>query len=214
MASRVSDSDLRRELNDLQDRYPKLKPDELFVFWFLLAFVTDDEKRAVESLCGGAGDKSVDAVLIDDDARMVFVLQGKYRKQLNAAGEARNDVLQFATLGPLLAAPQSEFAAHVKKLAPSVHQRLTTARNRVRRGYGVQLCYVTGGRCSSWIIDDAKRAARTDNANVALIVIDGTRVLRLLADYLDGVAPPVPSLDLEIDGDILRHYDRDTDIES
>src|SRR5262245_19912896 len=118
MRPRVGESDLNRELHDLGERYPKLKPDELFVLWFLLAFVTDDEKDAVGALCGGAGDKSLDAVLIDDDAKVVFVVQGKFRKQIGAKSEPRNDVLEFARLGPLLSASQGEFQAHAKTLAP------------------------------------------------------------------------------------------------
>lgn len=39
--------------------------------------------------------------------------------------------------------------------------------------------------------------------------------LGLLADYLDGVAPPVPSLDLSVQsGEVLRRYDYETKIES
>jgi hypothetical protein len=52
-------------------------------------------------------------------------------------------------------------------------------------------------------------------------MIDGRQVLRLLADYLNGVAPPVPSLDLEMESGngvevkgILQRYDSKTDIES
>jgi hypothetical protein len=36
----------------------------------------------------------------------------------------------------------------------------------------------------------------------------------LLADYIDGVAPPVPSLDLEIETGIFHRYDSKTDIEA
>jgi hypothetical protein len=152
---------------------------------------------------------------VDDDAKMVFVIQGKYRKQIGTKAEARNDVLEFARLGPLLAASQTEFQAHARTLAPVAQQRLAAARSRVRnRHYGVWLYYVTAGRCSANIIEDARRASRSGEVNVSLSVVTGRQVLLLLADYLDGVAPPVPSLDLEIDGNILQRYDKHTDIES
>lgn len=114
MPSQITESDLHRELADLKEHYPRLKPDELFVLWFLIAFVTEDEKQAAEALCGGSGDKSLDAVLVDDDAKMVFIIQGKYRKQIGTKAEARNDVLEFARLGPLLAASQTEFQARAR----------------------------------------------------------------------------------------------------
>jgi hypothetical protein len=39
----ATEKDLRREIADLAERYPKLSEDDLFVLWFLRAFVTDDE---------------------------------------------------------------------------------------------------------------------------------------------------------------------------
>jgi hypothetical protein len=52
-------------------------------------------------------------------------------------------------------------------------------------------------------------------------IFDGKRVLRLLSDYLDGVAPPVPLLELEMESGhgikvegILQRFDGTTGIES
>jgi hypothetical protein len=67
-----TEHDLRRELSEYRDRYPKLGDDELFVLWFLRAFVTESEEDAASALSGGPRDKSVDAVLIDESARIVF----------------------------------------------------------------------------------------------------------------------------------------------
>ena len=38
----ATERDLHREIADLRERYPKLADDDLFVLWFLHAFVTDD----------------------------------------------------------------------------------------------------------------------------------------------------------------------------
>lgn len=76
----ASHKDLQRELTDFGDRFPKLQYDELFVLWFLRAFVTEDEQQAAAGLCGGAHDKGIDAVLIDDPTKNVFIVQGKYRR--------------------------------------------------------------------------------------------------------------------------------------
>jgi ADP-ribosylglycohydrolase len=64
----LTPKDLEREINDLRDRFHALGDHELFVAWFLRAFVTEDELAAVDSLTGEAGDsgyavKSLEAAL-------------------------------------------------------------------------------------------------------------------------------------------------------
>jgi hypothetical protein len=78
----ATEKDLSRELADLNERYPKLADDDLFVLWFRRACVTEDEREAVSVLTGGKGYKSVDAVFIDGDTKTVVVVQGKYRQSV------------------------------------------------------------------------------------------------------------------------------------
>ena len=82
----------------MAERYPKLAEDDLFVLWFLRAFVTDDEGQAIQSLTGGSGDKSVDGVYFDDSTKTVVVVQGKYSRGIAVATEKRSDVVGFAQL--------------------------------------------------------------------------------------------------------------------
>lgn len=218
----LTEVDLKRELADFKDRYPKLGDDELFVLWFLRAFVAEDEDVALSALCGGPRDKGVDAVLIDEPARIVFVLQGKYRQKLGAKTEGRSDVAGFAQLATALCGDTSTFAGLVKDLSPEVTARLNEARSRIKkRGYSLQMFYVTLGKCSKALHDEAGRIVRGADAAVSFQLFDGKRNLLLLADYLDGVAPPVPSLDLDIEsgegvrtGGVFNRYDSKTDIES
>src|SRR6266542_972652 len=85
--------DLQRELDELGQRRHTLEEHELFVVWFLLAAVTDDEEAAVRALTGTSGEKAIDAVLIDDSARAVFVVQGKFRSPLGKGNEPRSDLM-------------------------------------------------------------------------------------------------------------------------
>src|SRR6185436_7481608 len=62
---------------------------------------------------------------------------------------------------------------------------------------------------------------RVADSSITLQLFDGKRIILLLSDYFDGVAPPVPSLDLEIESGggvrtagVFNRYDRKTDIES
>jgi hypothetical protein len=215
-------ADLRRELDEFKDRYPNLHDDELFVLWFLRAFVADDDSSVVTALCGGSSDKGVDAVLIDEPNKIVFVIQGKYRRKISATAEHRGDVTGFARLAVDLCADGPTFASFTKDLSPEVSHRLKDARARIKnRGYTVHLYYVTLGKCSDALRSEATRIVRSADGTATFELFDGKRILLLLADYLDGVAPPVPSLDLEIESGggvrtagVLNRYDSKTDIES
>lgn len=107
---RPTRDDLERELSEYRERYPRLQSDELFVLWFLRAFVTEKESEAVAALCGGPRDKNVDAVLIDDNSRLVFVIQGKYREAVGAHTEQRGDVMGFAQVALDLCGSRNAFA--------------------------------------------------------------------------------------------------------
>jgi AIPR protein len=216
------EKDLRKELSEFRERFPKLADDDLFVLWFLRAFVTDDETAAAKALCGGPGDKSIDAVFIDDDTRSIFVIQGKYRQKLGGKAENRTDVETFAFLARSICGDSDEFASLCADIAPEVERALKGARERVvKRGYRLQLLYVTTGSCSEYLRGSAERIVRPADGAAAIQIIDGRQVMLMFADYLDGVAPPVPSLDLEIESGrgrgvsgILQRFDPDTDIES
>jgi AIPR protein len=209
--------DLRQQVDDLGTRYTKLPDDALFVAWYLTAMLVDDEKVAVESTIGGAGDKSVDGVYVDDDIRCVFVVQAKYRQKLKAASEGRSDVLAFASLTEALFGPGPAFQAYREKADALVADRMKAARDRIqKRGYRLQLHYVTLGKCSAPLRKEAESLVKRDSGRRAdFLLFDGDEVLQVLDDYLDGVAPPVPSLDLpfEVSGAINR-FDPTTKIDS
>jgi hypothetical protein len=47
-----------------------------------MAYVTDNEDRAIQAVTGGSHDKGVDALFIDDPAHAVFLIQAKYRNYI------------------------------------------------------------------------------------------------------------------------------------
>ena len=98
MKTELTFKDLKEQLDDIHRRFPTFKEDDLFVCWFLRAYLTEDEKQAAEAVTGGSGDKSVDGVLIDHKAKAVFLLQGKYRQKVAHKAESRGDVMGFANL--------------------------------------------------------------------------------------------------------------------
>src|ERR1035437_1826245 len=94
----VTEKELKNEISDMREQYPRLQDNELFVAWFLKCFVTEREEEAIHALVGGSRDKSLDALLIDDSAKVVFLVQGKYRQKANGTTEHRSDVTAFADL--------------------------------------------------------------------------------------------------------------------
>lgn len=219
--SNVSDKDLKNELHDIQERYPKLKDDELFVVWFLKCFVVEKEEEAVAALVGGKKDKSLDAIHVDEQSKSVFIVQGKYRTRNKAALEKRTDVAGFAELANTFIDKRA-FASFLEGLDAAACGKAEEAEKRIRtRGYNVQLYYVTTGRCSETLQKEAERIAGRGDTRAKIEIIDGKRTLLLLSDYLDGVAPPVPMLELEIESGngvkldgVLQRFDGNTRIES
>jgi len=94
----VSFIDLQSELKELSYKFPKFKEEDLFVLWFLLAYITDDEQMAADSITNGPNDKGMDAIFIDDPARIVCLVQGKYRREIGKKNEARGDIIGFAQM--------------------------------------------------------------------------------------------------------------------
>lgn len=146
--TQVTEKDLKAEVDDMRERYRNLKDDELFVAWFMKCFVTDTEREGVASLVGGSKDKNLDAVHIDESARKVFIVQGKYRQKANGVTEKRSDILAFADLARNFTEDEA-FRTYRKNLASAALGKADEARKRIKaRGYRLQLYFVTMGKCS------------------------------------------------------------------
>jgi hypothetical protein len=219
--AQVTEKDLQHQLNDLRERYPKPKDDELFVAWFMQCFVTDTEAQGVSSLVGGSHDKGLDALYIDSGAKKVFLVQGKYHQKIDGGTEKRADVMAFAQLARTLSDPD-EYKAFRKGLAPAAAGKTDEARKRIeQQGYRLHLYYVTTGKVSESLRSEAQKSVKLLGNGACFEAFDGKTVLRLLSDFLDGVAPPVPELEFELESgsgiantSVLQRYDQNARIES
>jgi len=224
MAAMATIEDLQGEIEDFKLHFPSLSDDQLFVLWFQHAYLVDGEMNAAEALAGASNDKGVDAVLIDDKAKTIFVTQGKLRKYAGKKQETRSDVASFAALGESLwERDKSEFEDFCDGLDPLVKDKLEDARERLlrRKDYKLILYYVTLGRCSQGLTEEATHIARRAGGQTEVVVLDYRKVLGLLDDYLDGVAPPVRALDLRVESGkkagssgVIDRYDVGSGIES
>lgn len=209
-------SPLKKEVREVQDRHPELSPDNAFVVWFLRAFVVDDEDTALEAIVGGARDKGVDALHVDHDNRLVTVIQGKYRQNANAGSENRSDVLALSNLGRVLAKKDKhEFNALLGDADAAVEGLLEKAREAVqRRGYRLALNFVTTGKVSSTHREEAVQCL-DDWDLVSFDVHARNDLVRRMQDYVEGAAPPVPTISLPIHGEqSFNRFDQETRISS
>ena len=210
---KVSLNDLKDEVNLIRKHHPNLKDDAAFVLWFLRAFLADSEDQALKALTGGTGDKNIDAILIDEKARQVHLVQGKFR-QTNYS-EKRNDVLAFAGLSNYPWEDKKVLQSFYSRLDPLVRERFEELIRCVRsERYELRLYYVTTGRCSKTIVNEAK--ARVQHGHVEFFFFDQRDVLTIFKDYLVGVAPAVPTLTLPLVSEegAVHRYDPITRIES
>jgi hypothetical protein len=215
--------DLKAAIEDIGTRFPNLSDDDRFVLWFFRAYVTDSEDRAHEAVAGGSRDKSIDGLLIDDAARAVFIVQAKYRRALGAKTENRDDVICFAeTAAAVSESDHSAFATYIDTMEPASAERFKEARKRVNgQKYRVILYFVTLGKISVSTRRDAEQTVGRAKADAKIEFIDGSRAMLLFRDYLDGVAPPIPTLDLEMEkspnvtvNGVAQRYDDLNNIES
>jgi len=196
----LTEKDLHNQLEDVRNLFPRLKDDELFLLWFLNATVTGDEKDAAAALTGHSRDKGTDAVLTDDHSKVVCVVQGKYHKKINNGNESRPDVISFAQLACDLHGSDQDFKAFLKEIDPRVHEKFRYARECLRkRSYRLKLYFVTTAKCSGSLVQEAEQRCRRADGPADIEIFDGKSVLLRLSDFLDGVAPPVPSLDLPLE---------------
>ena len=180
-SSRLTFDDLKNALREQGDRYPKYGDDDLFILWFLRAYVTDRDELAAEAITGGSRDKGIDALLIDDAARSIFIVQGKYRQKLDGKTETRTDVLAFGELASILHGWDDEpFQEFVSDADEAVVERLRKARRKVQKEhYRTWLYFVTTARVSPTVRKDVEHQVRNASSvgQARIEVFDGKRTM-------------------------------------
>ncbi len=215
--------ELKAILTDFGESHQHLTEDNLFTAWFLRAYLTDNDQDALEAATGASNDKGIDALLIDTDTKSVFVVQAKFHSKIGAANAKRADVLSLVDTARYLTDQDEEaFNEYIKNANPVVSAKLIKARRFVQRdNYRIRLYFVTTGKCSSDITKNARIRASKLSSQVSMDIITGQQILLLARDYLDGVAPPIPAMDLEMESGanvkvngVAQRFDHLTHIES
>ena len=214
---------LKQQVKEYGNTYHNFSDEDLFTLWFLRAYITEDEDVAAKAVVNGPNDKGLDAIYIDEKAHVAFLVQTKYRKQLHKASENANEVTKLADFAEIIARyDNSEFREFVEDADLIVKDKLYRVRQKVtKQDFKLWLYYVTLGKCSSKVRMQANNIVRHSEYDISLEIIDGKRSMLLYHDFLDGVAPPIPTLDLEMESGsgvsvngVMQRYEKQGEIES
>ena len=97
MTTQVSNG-VAKQVTELGREHPGLasSKDNLFVLWFLQAYVVgEDDKNLEASVVGAAKDGGFDAIYIDSRSKIVHLVQGKYRRGFGAKPEPTVEIDRF-----------------------------------------------------------------------------------------------------------------------
>jgi len=189
---------LHEEVDRIKRDYSPLKIDNAFVLWFADAYILGDRDRAKDGVIGGPGDKTVDAVYVDERNRIIHLVQGKYH-QANASDDA--DVYKFARRARDFW--NADFDEELKHAGPGARKKLHEA-YKILHGsandpFQIKMYFATTGRVSANCKTKAKQIA-AGSGRTGLEVLDQQAILAQFSDWLEGSSPPLPELEIGVDG--------------
>jgi hypothetical protein len=207
--------DLRTRIDEITYQYPNFSQDTAFVHWFLKTNIVDNEESVLEALKGISHDKGVDALYVDHDANSVYVIQAKYRQTPGLHSESRSDIIALASLGEsILSKDTKRFERLVDKSDPKVKESLKNARKCCQeKDYKLVLQFITTGKISNTHKKEAEALINNAWQNATFEFFGYDELIRQMRDYMEGVAPPVPSIQVVVGGEqLFRRFDDKTDI--
>jgi hypothetical protein len=147
---------------------------------------------------GRGGEKNIDAIYIDEKEKQCNIIQGKFHIY-EGVSEKRNDVLTFADLGLKPWEHKSILETFYSKLDPLALEKFKEVINCVKdKKYKLNLYYITTGKCTDTIINEAKTRVRQAHEPVDIFVLTLKQVLNTFKNYLDDITPHIPPLKLRI----------------
>ena len=177
-------------LNKEVKRMPAASPDNKFVLWFLAAYTGEDPqtKSLKEAITGGPGDGGIDAVHINENARRVDLVQGKYsrhfaKKYLDDFTEVADKLLMLvAENGDTSDDDRQEVEKWWNKLNGGVQKTLEDALKCLEKGYELRLIFVTIANVPQTVEEKWKEKAIRDQKVFELFSQKSTA--RLFEDYI------------------------------
>ena len=218
---------LQKEVDEISAHLFPESFDKRFTYWFFRAYITDDNDKAKASVCGGSNDKGIDGVFIDDDMQIVYLLQTKYHQSLMKVSEKKEELIKFSkAFDYFTTKEEGVYLAFISNMEGGTAKLIRTAHNRVhKRKYTIKMLFVTTGkkdiRHVNTIENQIKVLSADRDVKASFHYLSGEDIIRILQDFIDGVAPPIPEIELELERDkniqlpgAFQRYDNKNKIES
>jgi hypothetical protein len=199
--------DLIKQLRVLRERQSALigrrSDEDTFPAWVLLATATRNAREAAESECGGSDDGMNDAIFIDPNAPLIWIVQGKFRKTVMGDTEKAKDIYDFARLMEKLHEGETDSSepAYWSRLRRNekAYELFTKASALVReKSYTTRLLFASLWKFDKTITGNAAAIVAQTDKQATIQCMGWADIKRLLAYYLRNAAPGPPRLTLEV----------------
>lgn len=160
-----------------------------FVAWYLRRIMLRDAIATRDDITDGKDDKQIDAIVVDDDAQRVVIIQGKFIVESSVDGEPLREVLAAWVRLQDLASLQKDCNEKLK-------QKLEAVRKALEDEYSVDFELLTTGTLTAGAEGDLKaftaKLEESDDFAAALTLVDSELLQMRLAE---AEAQELPSLD-------------------
>ncbi len=169
-----------------------------FVAWYLRRVLLRPPSAIKFELTDSLNDKKIDAIVIDDDSREVFIIQGKYLSDIQVGPDSVNEILAAWSL---LKQPNSIQSNGNRKLV----ERIEAFRKALEDEYEVEFRFIT----TTGFTDSAVASAKTfreqfendPELTASLLLVD----LQLLgSQFEEANAKDLPSINHELSLDASK----------
>ncbi len=210
---------IRSEVNNLAKSHIGFAKDNLFVLWFVKAYILGVEDQSADRwVNGGAGDGGLDAIVIDDKTEVVHFVQGKFRAPFGRNEQGAPIYKFISDCQNVCGANPTNLQSMLERLEPYTKELVGAAALKIsKKGYRPRLYFITTGRVSNRARRETKRESLQKIEECTFEIFDEHEIRALYKDYRDGVAPPTPSAVLQIErdaGQFVERVDRSTGIKS
>ena len=136
--------------------------------WFLEAVWRLDPDAASDSICDGGGDKGIDAIYVDDDAREILVFQAKHRNT-STTTQGDSDLKAFLGVAKYLedrASVESLLSSKPNEELRKLVERMEVADKVASADFTIRLVFVTNAQLdaagSDYVATLAGQAVKLD----------------------------------------------------
>lgn len=148
------------------------------IAWFLETVWRIDPEEVDSAICDGGGDKGIDALVVDEDAGEITILQAKHRQSPSITTQGDKDLKELVGAAEWFKTPETVEALLVA--GPNTELKKLLERQRVRDlvasgDYSLRLAFITN---ASLDVAGAQYADAREGAEPALTVWDRERLIK------------------------------------